>query len=170
MKHTLLMECVLDETRLAVIEDGALCELILRQPDSEELTGNIYLGRVENVLPGMNAAFVDIGLDKNAFLYAGDIQLDSRDAQELASQLNAVRIQKMVHPGQQVLVQVVKEPGGSKGPRISGHVTLPGRLTVLLPTVRYAGVSRRIENEEERGRLREIAVRLARDASSAITA
>ena len=168
MTREILIETLSGETRLAILEDGELMELYSERAGSEKLSGNIYAGRVENVLPGMNAAFVDIGLDKNAFLYAGDIQLDSRDAQELASQLNAVRIQKMVHPGQQVLVQVVKEPGGSKGPRISGHVTLPGRLTVLLPTVRYAGVSRRIENEEERGRLREIAVRLARDAGAGL--
>ena len=111
MTREILIETLSGETRLAILEDGELMELYSERVGSEKLSGNIYAGRVENVLPGMNAAFVDIGLDKNAFLYAGDIQLDSRDAQELASQLSAVRIQKMVHPGQQVLVQVVKEPG-----------------------------------------------------------
>ena len=164
MVREILIESLSGETRLAVIEDGALMELYAERAGQDKLSGNIYAGRVENVLPGMNAAFVDIGLEKNAFLYAGDIQLDSRDAQELASQLNAIRIEKLVRPGQQVLVQVVKEPGGTKGPRISSHVTLPGRRTVLLPSVRYTGVSRRIEDDDERARLREIAVDIAAEA------
>ena len=161
MTREILIETLSGETRLAVLEDGELMELYSERAGQEKLSGNIYVGRVENVLPGMNAAFVDIGMEKNAFLYAGDIQLDARDAQELTRQLSAVKIQQMVRPGQQVLVQVVKEPGGSKGPRISSHVTLPGRLTVLLPTVRYTGVSRRIEEEGERSRLRGFAAKLS---------
>ena len=108
----------------------------------------------------MNAAFVDIGLDKNAFLYAGDIQIG--DAL-LAEQLRGARIERLVHSGQTVMVQVVKEPGGSKGPRLSCHITLAGRLAVLLPTVRYVGVSRRIHDEAERERLRAIAEGMAKD-------
>ena len=135
-------------------------ELYFESKGHEKLTGNIYIGRVENVLPGMNAAFVDIGLDKNAFLYAGDIQIG--DAL-LAEQLRGARIERLVHPGQTVMVQVVKEPGGSKGPRLSCHITLAGRLAVLLPTVRYVGVSRRIHDEAERERLRAIAEGMATD-------
>lgn len=161
MTREILIEVLSGETRLAILEDGELMELYSERAGCEKLSGNIYVGRVENVLPGMNAAFVDIGLDKNAFLYAGDIQLDTRDEHELATQLKEAKIQKMVRPGQQVLVQVVKDPGGTKGPRISSHVTLPGRMTVLLPTVRYVGVSRRIEDEEERARLRAIAEELS---------
>ena len=160
MSKTILVDRLCGETCLALIEDGALAELYFESKGHEKLTGNIYIGRVENVLPGMNAAFVDIGLDKNAFLYAGDIQIG--DAL-LAEQLRGARIERLVHSGQTVMVQVVKEPGGSKGPRLSCHITLAGRLAVLLPTVRYVGVSRRIHDEAERERLRAIAEGMAKD-------
>ena len=160
MSKTILVDRLCGETCLALIEDGALAELYFESKGHEKLTGNIYIGRVENVLPGMNAAFVDIGLDKNAFLYAGDIQIG--DAL-LAEQLRGARIERLVHSGQTVMVQVVKEPGGSKGPRLSCHITLAGRLAVLLPTVRYVGVSRRIHDEGERERLRAIAEGMAKD-------
>lgn len=156
MKQTFLLESVMGQNRLAVLEEGVLCELYYERPGLEKLSGNIYVGRVENVLPGMNAAFVDIGLDKNAFLYAGDIQLDTRNDKALADELSQVRIEKIVRPGQEIAVQVVKEPGGTKGPRISNHITLPGRFMVLLPTVGYVGVSKKIDNAEERNRLYEI--------------
>ena len=107
MKRELLLEAVAGQTRLAVVEDDKLCELYYERPGSEYLSGNLYLGRVQNVLPGMNAAFVDIGLDKNAFLYAGDIPVDTREAGELADRMRGARIEKMLHPGQELLVQVV---------------------------------------------------------------
>ena len=152
MKREIALERVLDQTRLAVLENGRLCEMYIERGARAKLAGNIYAGRVQNILPGMNAAFVDIGLNKNAFLYAGDISLDTRD-QQLRAQLEQARIEKMLHSGQMIVCQVTKEPGGTKGPRITGNLTLPGRLCVLLPTVRYAGVSRKIEDEAERGRL-----------------
>lgn len=157
MNREFLLEAVKGQTRLAVIEDGALCELYYERPGSEKLSGNLYLGRVQNILPGMNAAFVDIGQDKNAFLYAGDIPVDSGEAQELADRMKNVRIERMIHPGQELLVQVIKEPGGTKGCRISSHVTVPGRMCVLLPTVSYVGISRKIVDSAERERLRAIA-------------
>ena len=153
MKREIALERVLDQTRLAVLENGRLCEMYIERGARAKLAGNIYAGRVQNILPGMNAAFVDIGLNKNAFLYAGDISLDTRDQQQLRAQLEQARIEKMLHSGQMIVCQVTKEPGGTKGPRITGNLTLPGRLCVLLPTVRYAGVSRKIEDEAERGRL-----------------
>ena len=153
MKQTFLMERVMGQTRLAVIEDGALCELYHERPGEEKLAGNIYSGRVENVLPGMNAAFVDIGMKKNAFLHAGDIQIDVRAERGLAERLEQARIERMLRPGQRILVQVTKEPGGAKGPRISCHVALSGRLLVLLPDMRYVGVSRKIDDDAERARL-----------------
>ena len=146
MKKEYLLETVRGQTRLAVIEDGALCELYYERPGSEKLSGNLYLGRVQNILPGMNAAFVDIGQEKNAFLYAGDIPVDTREEQELASRMKEARIEKMIRPGQEILVQVIKEPGGTKGCRISSHVTVPGRMTVLLPSVSYVGISKKIED------------------------
>ncbi|HOF94848.1 MAG TPA: ribonuclease E/G, partial [Clostridia bacterium] len=115
---------------------------------------------MQNVLPGMQAAFVDIGLERNAFLYVGDIQIERSDfqfydtSQELRIPLP--NIQDMVVPGQQIMVQVLKEPVGTKGARITTHITLPGRTLILMPTVNYVGVSRRIADEEERKRLRAV--------------
>lgn len=157
MKREFLLETVRGQTRLAVIEDSQLCELYYERPGSEKLSGNLYLGRVQNILPGMNAAFVDIGQEKNAFLYAGDIPVDTREEQELASRMKDARIEKMIRPGQEILVQVTKEPGGTKGCRISSHVTVPGRMTVLLPSVSYIGISKKIVSASERNRLHAIA-------------
>lgn len=160
MTKTILLDRMCAETSLALLEDGELTELYFESKGKEKLTGNIYAGRVENVLPGMNAAFVNIGLDKNAFLYAGDICFDTRGDADLAQRLRAARIEQLVRPGQTIVVQVAKESGGDKGPRVSCHITLPGRFCVLLPTVRYTGVSRRIEDEQERTRLRLLAEEL----------
>ena len=157
MKREFLLETVKGQTRLAVLEDGALVELYYERPGSEKLSGNIYLGRVQNILPGMNAAFVDIGLEKNAFLYAGDIPVDTSGEKELADRMKQARIERMIRPGQEILVQVVKEPGGTKGCRISSHVTIPGRMSVLLPSVSYAGISKKIVDVQERERLHGIA-------------
>lgn len=168
MKRELLLEAVAGQTRLAVVEDDKLCELYYERPGSEYLSGNLYLGRVQNVLPGMNAAFVDIGLDKNAFLYAGDIPVDTREAGDLADRMRGARIEKMLHPGQELLVQVVKEPGGTKGCRVSSHITVPGRMTVLLPTVSYVGISRKIVDPAERDRLHEIAAELTGDSGMGV--
>lgn len=163
MKREYLLEAVGAQTRLAVFEDGRLCEAYYERRGSEKLAGNLYLGRVQNILPGMNAAFVDIGQPKNAFLYAGDIPVDISGERELADKMKNARIEKMIRPGQELLVQVVKEPGGTKGCRISSHVTVPGRMTVLLPTVRYAGVSKKITDCAERERLHAIAAELVED-------
>lgn len=161
MSQTLLFERVLDETRLAVIEDGALCELYIERPGDENLSGNVYLGRVENVLPGMNAAFVDIGLEKKGFLAAGDIRLFAQGDRQLAETLGKARIEALVRPGAAVPVQAIKAQPGNKGPRLSCHVTLPGRLMVLLCGVDYVGVSRKIEGEGERRRLHDLGVAIA---------
>ncbi len=161
MDRELLVECSGNQTRLAVVEDGDLAEFYIERKGHEKLVGNIYKGRAANVLPGMEAAFVDIGLEKNGFLYAGDILVDKTDfgldPKALEQELKSLSIRKLVKVGQEILVQVIKEPGGSKGPRLTSHITLPGRLAVLLPTVGYVGVSRRIEIEDERARLRAMA-------------
>ena len=168
MSKDILVEAESGQTRVAVLEDGRLMELYIEREGQEKLVGNIYKGRVANVLPGMQAAFVDIGLDKNAFLYAGDIQVDRRDAEGLHKQLKETSIRQMVKPGQEVLVQVTKVAGGTKGPRITNHVTLPGRMAVLLPTVSYVGISRRIEEEQERARLRTLAEALTPEGMGVI--
>ena len=161
MKKEMLVESELGQTRLAILEDGELVECYAERPGQEKLPGSIFVGRVANILPGMQAAFVDIGLEKNALLHAGDIKLNKSDfgtdAEMLEKQLSGRSIGQMVRMGQELLVQVVKDPGGTKGPRISSHVTLPGRLAVLLPTVNYIGISRRIDDDAVRSKLREIA-------------
>ena len=163
MKQVLLMERVMDQTRLAVVEDGALCELYIQHPNTENISGNVYLGRVENVLPGMNAAFVDIGLEKNGFLSASDIRLFAQGDRALSTILGKARIEKLVRPGQQLLVQVIRSQPGAKGPRLSCYITLPGRYLVSLAGVKYVGVSRKIESDAERDRLYRIGLSLTDD-------
>lgn len=148
------------EARIALLEDDKLVEIHVERRGKERLVGNIYKGRVANVLPGMQAAFVDIGLERNAFLYAGDILADTSDFEfgQKSEQpnLRPKGIEEMVKQGQEIMVQILKQPGGAKGARITTHVTLPGRMLVLMPTVNHVGVSRRIEDEQERSRLKEI--------------
>jgi ribonuclease G len=143
--------------RAAVFEKGELMEVFEEEVGSSHLVGNIYRGRVENVLPGMQAAFVDIGLDKNAFLYVGDAVLSRFEEDEKVDPAAQVRIEQILKPRQELLVQIIKEPVGTKGARISVNLTLPGRYVVLLPQVSYIGVSRKIQDTNERARLRELA-------------
>lgn len=162
------------ETRAAILEDGRLVEIHHERTVSQRFAGNIYLGRVANVLPGMQAAFVDIGLDRNAFLYIDDVSLDQAgnqvDGETVRSAKSPDRksISRLLSPGQQLLVQVAKEPIGTKGARVTTNITLPGRYLVLMPTVEYIGVSRRIDSEDERARLRELADGLNRDGMGII--
>ncbi|MGI6161809.1 MAG: Rne/Rng family ribonuclease [Christensenellales bacterium] len=149
------------QTRVAVVEDNALSEIYFERKGSERIVGNIYKGVVANVLPGMQAAFVNIGYDKNAFLYAGDIAVDNTEFEfEGSKTLEPASISDIVKQGEEIVVQVLKEPGDTKGARITTNVTLPGRLSVIMPTVDYVGVSRRICDEDERVRLKEIAERV----------
>jgi ribonuclease G len=153
------------ENQVAVLENRQLVEIYLERGAEQRLVGNIYKGRVENVLPGMQAAFVNIGLEKNAFLYVEDV-VGSRNLKEVgegwepgqhSNQPAHNPIDALVKEGQEILVQVVKEPIGTKGARVTMHITLPGRHLVLMPTVDYIGISRRIEQERERERLRNMA-------------
>jgi ribonuclease G len=146
------------ENRLALLEEGRLVEFQVERILHERVAGNIYKGRVRDVLPGMQAAFVDIGLEKNAFLYVDDCLPPCREGASLdPGGEEKPRITDILHVGQEMLVQVVKEPTGTKGPRVTTHLTLPGRFLVLTPYAGYVGVSRRIENETERERLRLLA-------------
>jgi len=149
------------QTRVALLENKELTELFIERQSSERITGNIYKGKVENVLPGMQAAFVDIGLDKNAFLYVKDAlpntYFDEDDELVDPGRFKDYHIDELLKVGQEIMVQVMKEPIDSKGARVTTHITLPGRYAVLMPTVEYIGISRRIENDEERERLRKIA-------------
>lgn len=141
-----------EETRVALREDGQLTEFFLERQVNQRIVGNIYKGRVENVLPGMGAAFVNIGLEKNAFLYVEDAAIKEEEKN--------LAIDRIVKTNQEVITQIVKEPMGSKGARITNHITLPGRYLVLMPTVNYIGISRRIAEEEARERLKKIAERI----------
>ena len=152
-----------EETRVAVLEDRVPVEIYIERSVNQRLVGNIYKGRVENVLPGMQAAFVNIGLEKNAFLYVEDA-LPARppapDGDGHRESTIGVNITDILKQGQEILVQIVKEPIGTKGPRVTTHITIPGRYLVLMPTVDYIGISRRIESEKERERLKELASRV----------
>lgn len=146
MNKSIIANVMPEETRVALLEAGELMEVSVERSESGHLVGNIYKGKVKNVLPGMQAAFVDIGRDKNAFLYMGDA------GRQAACQHLTI--------GQDVLVQIAKDAMGDKGPRATISLTLPGRYIVLMPTVDYIGISRRIEEEPERERLRQIAERI----------
>jgi ribonuclease G len=147
-----------EDAAIALVEDRQLREIYLPRPDHQQLLGNIYLGEVENVLPGMQAAFVDIGLEKNSFLYVEDALPPRRMESSSAAEGEAGQrsIKDLVRKGQQVMVQVFKEPSGTKGARVTMQPSLPGRYLVLLPTADYIAVSRRIANEQERERLRQL--------------
>ncbi len=159
------------ETRVALIENGILSELFIERARERSTVGNIYKGRVLRVLPGMQAAFVDIGEEKAAFLYAGDAAASVEQKAAASSGRTAVgedgmptrrsggkthAIGDLVKPGQEILVQVVKDPISSKGARITTYISLPGRNVVFMPTVSHVGISRRIGSEYQRRRLRKI--------------
>jgi len=162
------------ETRVAYVDGGILSDLKIERKTSPTLVGSIHRGTVIRVLPGMQAAFVDIGLEKAAFLYVGDIRedvddnflssVDREEPLEMAGDDDKpphthqikTPIQDLLKEGQSILVQVAKDPLGTKGARLTTHLSLPGRFVVFLPTVRHLGISRRIEDENERERLRKL--------------
>ncbi len=165
------------ETMAAILEDDQVAEVFVEREGQRGVVGNIYKGRVSKVLPGMQCAFVDIGLERDAFLYVADVietgekfdQLEAGDSDddELAAASRddikssaksdkSTKIEELLTAGQEILVQVVKEPLGTKGARITSHVTIPGRFLVFMPTVDQIGVSRRIDERKERVRLRGI--------------
>src|SRR5262249_6468152 len=160
-------------TRLAVLEGALLTELYVERARRRSIVGNVYKGLVTNVLPGMQAAFVEIGLSKDAFLYAGDytasrgdddggplVEADDPPDVDVAEGATEARhggglpIEEMLRKGQEILVQVSKESLGTKGARITSFISLPGRYIVYMPQARHVGVSRRIRDEAERERLR----------------
>jgi ribonuclease G len=159
MVKEILVDADSDLTRVAVLEDGNLAEIYVERNFNQRVAGNIYKGKVVNVLPGMQAAFVNIGLEKNAFLYVDDVITDEDPSgdNEVYESVKPPSINDVLKVGQDVLVQVVKEPMGTKGARVTNHITLPGRYLVLMPMVDYIGVSRRIESEQERARLKKLA-------------
>ena len=166
MSREIVINSTKHESRIAVLDDGQVVELWVERSRHRTIVGNIYKGRVTKVLPGMQSAFVDLGLERDAFLYVSDVleefeEYESESAGDITlDDVPAARpetsIADLLREGQEIVVQVSKDTIAGKGARITSHITLPGRYLVYMPTVNHIGVSRRIENEEERQRLKQI--------------
>ena len=173
MSSEIIVNAGREETRVALLENGLVTEIYIDRKKDRGVAGNVYKGRVMKVLPGMQAAFVDIGLEKAAFLYVGDV-FDSTsedtplmedeglelEVEPKRKRSHATQIEDLLQEGQDILVQVSKEPISTKGARVTTYISIPGRYLVQMPGVNHIGVSRRIEDIEERNRLREIVRRL----------
>jgi ribonuclease G len=166
MKREIVISATPQETRVAILEDDILVELMVDRPDSERIVGDVYLGQVQAVLPGIQAAFIDIGLDKAAFLHASDVTAengaedengDDDDDDDERERRNTKPIQDLIEKGARRLVQVSKEPISTKGARVTMNISLPGRFLVYMPGSRHVGVSRKIAERDERSRLRKMA-------------
>jgi ribonuclease G len=166
-----------EETRVAVLDNGVVTDLYSDRVKHKDFVGNIYKGRVAKVLPGMQAAFIDIGMEKAAFMHVsdlsgdadfGDTLLDTEDDEDKGSEMPRPRrqsskpIEQLLTAGQDVMVQISKGPIGTKGPRVTTYVSLPGRYLVFMPNVEHIGVSRRIPRDDERARLKDIMRRIRR--------
>ena len=174
MKREILVNATPRETRVAIIEDGLLVELLVDRPDARRMVGDVYIGKVEAVLPGIQAAFVNIGTEKSAFLHAADVVVDDADVSddddddedtsaEDSGGSNGRRSRREVRPiqdllkrGQDIVVQISKEPISTKGPRVTAQVSLAGRFLVYMPFASKVGVSRKIDERSERQRLRQM--------------
>lgn len=167
MSGELLINVTPSETRVALIENGVLQEVHIEREAKRGIVGNIYLGKIIRVLPGMQAAFVDIGLEKAAFLHASDI-LSSLITSDSDSTEQTADIRSLVHEGQFLMVQVVKDPLGTKGARLTTDITIASRYLVLMPNASRSGVSQRIEDAEERNRLKDIVAPFADEHSGFI--
>ena len=170
------------ETRVALLEDGTIAELFVQRGDESDIAGNIYKGRVQRVLPGIHAAFINIGLEQAGFIYVNDVvtqsdleleemlikseEPDYEDLEEKEDILSKPiknynwRIEELLTENQEIMVQVDKSPIGSKGARVTSHISLPGRFLVLMPNSDHIGISRRIEDSTERDRLKELTISL----------
>ena len=148
MSEEILINVTPPETRVALIENGVVQEILIERVKSRGLVGNIYKGKVSRILPGMQAAFIDIGLEKAAFLHASDIICKTEPRCDA--------IEQLLHDSQEIVVQVVKDPLGTKGARLTTNLSIPSRFMVFMPDLENAGVSQKIEEEDERQRLREM--------------
>ncbi|MBX3700554.1 MAG: ribonuclease G [Dokdonella sp.] len=164
MSEEILINVTPRETRVALVENGMLQEVQVERASRRGYVGNIYKGRVSRVMPGMQAAFVEIGLERAAFLHASDVvrvALPSEDGSEPPTPASMPAIADLVRDGQELVVQVVKDPIGSKGARLTTHLSIPSRYLVLLPYSRALGVSVRIEDDAERQRLKDMIAELS---------
>ena len=172
MYKQLIINMTAHETQVALLEDGTIAELFIDWEKDSDITGNVYKGRVQRVLPGMQAAFVDIGLKQAAFIHVNDVLGDNlgdmttlfHDTTEAESGFSGkavsdaapITIEELLTDSQEILVQVAKSPIGTKGARVTSYISLPGRFLVMMPNANHIGVSRRIEDESERQRLRDL--------------
>ncbi len=176
MKRELLVSCEYKQKQVAIIEDGNLEEFYIEDDDAQQLVGSIYKGRVSSVVPGIGASFVTIGLEKNGFLYVGDVvgeavpmapgeeEIDFDREVPQGRERNRKRgerrprrrIEELLKPNQEILVQIVKEPFGTKGARLTSQISLAGRYVVMMPFSAHSGISKRIESRRERERIREM--------------
>jgi len=182
VKQDIIVNSTPQESRIAILEDDSLTEFLIERRRERGIVGNIYKGRVSRVLPGMQAAFIDIGLDKAAFLHVSDFSSAPEDVSNLLtgteeeivfeaprpSPSRRLPIERQLSPGQEILVQAAKDPLGMKGARFTSHISLPGRYLVFMPTTHHMGISRRIDDEKERKRLKEIAQSLTVDGGGFI--
>ena len=177
MKKEIFINESMGETRIAIQEDSKLVEVYVEQQDNQRMVGNVYKGKVENVLPGMQAAFVDIGYELNAFLPFSEIGNSEYIIEESSNDHNRgsskhsrkiENIEVDLKTNQEIFVQVIKEPFAGKGPRVTTEVALPGRLLVLVPNANYIGISKKIWDKFERRRLKKIAQRLRTDDAGVI--
>jgi ribonuclease G len=146
MKKEIIVSHSQEDTRVAILENDKLVDLFIERTESEKIVGNIYKGRVKNILPGMSSAFIDCGLEKNCYLYIDDVIADHKQRQ----------IEKMLERNKDIMVQVDKEPIGSKGAKVTMDISLPGRFLVYMPFSDHIGISKNIEQRQERDRLRDI--------------
>src|SRR5476651_539336 len=159
------------ETMVAILEDDLVAEIFVERERQRGVVGNVYKGRVSKVLPGMQSSFIDLGLERDGFLYVAEVidtleEFDKLEAgdedagpprdRERERERAQAKIEDLLKEGQEILVQVVKEPLGTKGARLTSHVTMAGRFLVFMPTVDHVGISRKIDSREERSRLRGI--------------
>lgn len=182
MKREILVNATPRETRVAIIEDGLLVELLVDRPDARRMVGDVYLGKVEAVLPGIQAAFVNIGTEKSAFLHAADVVIEEGevvaedDDDDNGDDSNGDRrgrhavppIQDLLKRGQEILVQVTKEPISTKGPRVTAQISLAGRFLVYMPFASKVGVSRKIDERSERQRLRQMVQEMLPDDAGGV--
>src|SRR3954469_24249951 len=184
MTKEMIISSSAHETRVAILEDDQVAEIFIEREHQRGVVGNLYKGRVSKVLPGMQSAFVDLGLERDGFLYVSDVIATFEEFDRLATDEDErgtsggdtrrnggrsgrdrngerekqpePKIEELLKEGQEIIVQVAKEPLGTKGARLTSHATMPGRFLVFMPTVDHVGVSRKIDSREERSRLRGI--------------
>jgi ribonuclease G len=153
VSEEILINVTPQETRVAVVENGVLQEVHIERSSNRGIVGNIYKGKVSRILPGMQAAFIDMGLERAAFLHASDVRNPLASGADMGDH---PQITELLRDGQSVVVQVVKDPLGSKGARVSTHLTLPARYLVYMPYSKHIGISQKIEDDAERERLRSV--------------